>query len=122
MKSKARIVPKVRLNKVRVYNKVDNDDLGLFAAKEWKSLIDPYTPHDTGRTKESAKITPWHIKYDPVDPNTGRHYAKKIYYSRFTKFKKVNSPYASWNWDQAAVQAGEKAELYRKINAYLRKK
>lgn len=110
---------RVDLNEPKIINKVTNDNFGLYVAKEWKKLINPYTPRDTGRTQETAVVSPWTIVYNPVDPITGKKYAIKIYYGVDIRFKKIHNPFATHHWDKAAEQAGKKTDLYRELNAHL---
>lgn len=110
---------KVELNEHKILNKVTNDNFGLKVAIEWLKLIGPYTPRDTGRTEEGAIAFPWEIYYNPVNPDTGEHYAQKIYYGVNINFQKTYNPYATHHWDMAAEQAGEKTELYNIINNQL---
>lgn len=112
---------KVDFNYPKILQKVTGHELGTFVATEWKKLINPYTPYDTGRTQNTAEISPWHIRYNPVDPEKGTHYAQKIYYGENIKFKKIHNPYATHHWDRAAEQAGQKETLYKKVNEYLHK-
>lgn len=136
-----KILSKITLNEEQIINKVTNDRFGLKAATEWKKLIDPFTPRRTGRTVESAEVEPFRIKYDPIDqkdqywlgePITGKHYGKKIYYEEsstyfHTAFRyppwcpaPMHNPFSTGKWDEAAVKAGKKTELYRTLNNALR--
>lgn len=116
-----RVNVRVDLNYPQIENKVTNDNFGLSAATEWKKLINPYTPRDTGRTEETAVVAPWTIIYNPVDPFTGRHYAQEIYNGIYTNFQKTHNPYATHHWDIAAEHAGKKTDLYRTLNGILHK-
>lgn len=110
---------RVDLNEPKIMAKVTNDTFGLYAAKQWKNLISPYTPRDTGQLEDTAQVQPWIIIYDPVNPKNGYHYAQKVYYGVDLNFQTTNNPYATHHWDKAAEQAGKKADLYRELNAYL---
>lgn len=133
----------VSLNEQQILNKVMNDDFGLKAATEWKDILDPFTPRRTGRTVETAEVTPWQIKYDPVaqidqywlgEIPSGEHYGKKIYYENREDYFHTSFHYPQWcpapfhnplstgKWDKAAEEAGKKKELYSRLNAYLRSK
>lgn len=116
-----RVDVRVDLNLLKIREKVINDRFGFTAAKEWKKLINPYTPRDTGRTEETAVVSPWTITYNPVDPVTGDHYASDIYYGDWLNFQKTHNPYATHHWDRAAEQAGKKTDLYRTLNGILHK-
>lgn len=111
---------KITLNETKIKNKITNDKFGQIAAEEWKKLINPYTPRDTGRTEDEAIVSPWTITYNPVDPDTGVHYAQKIYYGESINFHKTYNPYATHHWDKAAEQAGQKSNLYRVLNSKLK--
>lgn len=96
------------LNKPQIINKVTNDRFGLLVSNEWKRLIDPYTPRDTGIMQETAKVNPWQIHY--IQP-----YSTYVYYGKDFMFKKKN-PYATYEWDVAAANAGQKDKLARTLN------
>lgn len=102
---------RVDLNEAQIMSKVENDRLGLFAAQEWKRLIDPYTPRDTGTMQDTAKLSPWAILYDTK-------YAKYVYYGYDMNFQHKN-PYSTYRWDKAAANAGQVDKLTRILNAAL---
>ena len=102
---------KIQFNEKQILNKVTNDGLGLFIAQEWKRLIDPYTPHDTGTMETTAKIKPFEIFY-------GVPYAEYHYYGEGKNFQK-NNPYSAAFWDKKAAYAGQTDKLTRTINNYL---
>lgn len=110
---------RVDLNEPKIISKITNDNFGLYAAKQWKKLINPYTPRDTGQLEETAKVTPWTITYDPTNPLNGYHYAKKVYNDVWLNFQTTHNPYATHHWDMAAEEAGQKSNLYRELNSYL---
>lgn len=101
----------VKLNEAKIKDKVTNDKLGLFVANEWKRLIDPYTPRDTGTLMQSAKLRPFEIFYD-------QKYATRVYYGKTFEFQQKN-PCSTYEWDIAAANAGQTNKLYRIINSYL---
>lgn len=101
----------VKLNEAKIKDKVTNDKFGLFVANEWKRLIDPYTPRDTGTLMQSAKVQPFQIYY-------GQKYASVVYYGKNFKFQHKN-PYSTYEWDIVATNAGQTNKLYRIINNYL---
>lgn len=105
------IVVNVNLNEQQIAEKLQNTRLGLFVANEWKRLIDPYTPRDTGTMQDTAKITAWTITYDTK-------YARYVYYGKNMNFQKKN-PYSTYEWDKAAASAGQLNKLTRTINAAL---
>lgn len=101
----------IQLNEGQILKKVTNDTFGLFMAKEWKRLIDPYTPRDTGTMQDTAQIRPFEIFY-------GVPYATYNYYGKNKHFQR-NNPYSTSQWDQAAAQAGQTDKLVRTVNNYL---
>lgn len=106
------ITVRIHLSEEQFAKKVQNNRFGLFTAQEWKRLIDPYTPRDTGTMQDTAKITPWTITYDTK-------YAKYVYYGKRMNFKH-NNPYSTYEWDNAAANAGQQDKLTRTLNAALR--
>lgn len=111
---------RIDLNEPKIYEKVTNDRFGFLAAEEWKRLIDPYTPRDTGKLEETATVSPWKITYNPLNSENGYVYAKKVYYGEELNFQKTHNPYATHHWDKAAERAGQKTKLYSKLNEILR--
>lgn len=114
-----RVDVRVDLNYPRIENKVTNDNFGLTAAKEWKKLINQYTPRDTGRLEETAIVEPWKIIYAPANPQNGFVYANRVYNGIGLNFQITHNPYATHHWDRAAEQAGKKTDLYRTLNGIL---
>lgn len=104
----------VKLNHRKIIEKVTNDTFGYYVSHEWKRLINPYTPRDTGAMQDTAIEEPFRIRY--IQP-----YSERIYHGSDYNFQK-NNPYSTAYWDIAAVQAGQKAKLYRTLNNYLRSK
>lgn len=133
----------VKLNMPRILNKVENDRFGMVVAKEWKRLIDPYTPHRDGLLETNITIKPFTIIYkspyshymyygvpyvDPLYKVSGftsdggvtwfsRPGVKKVPDTgkRFNYSKDPNQ-FATDHWDQKAAQAGQKDKLYRVLN------
>ena len=70
---------RIDLNELQILQKVTNDRFGLFVSNEWKRLIDPYTPRDTGTMQDSASLNPWHIHYK-------QKYAERVYYGKDMTF------------------------------------
>lgn len=99
---------RIDLNEPQILAKVTNDRFGLLVAKEWKRLIDPYTPRDTGTMQDTAKVSPWEIHYI-------QKYSARVYYGKGYNFKKKN-PYSTYEWDVAAVNAGQGDKLARTLN------
>ena len=105
---------RIDLNEPKILAKVQNDRFGLFVSNEWKRMIDPYTPRDTGTMQDTAKKEPWRIIYDAKASN-GKSYASAVYYGFNMNFQKKN-PYSTYEWDIAAEKAGQKDKLYRTLN------
>ena len=99
---------RIDLNEQQIINKVKNDRFGLLVSNEWKRLIDPYTPRDTGTMQGSARVHPWRIHYTA-------NYSLYVYYMRDATFKKKN-PYSTYEWDVAAANAGQVDKLTRTLN------
>lgn len=130
---------RIDLNEPKIRQKVTSDRFGLFVSNEWKRLIDPYTPKDTGIMQGSAKLRPWEIEYiQPysayqyygevyVDPATGasgfltdegwksHRGVKKVPSGRPLEYQK-NNPYSTDHWDIKAAEAGQLNKLYRTLN------
>lgn len=99
---------KINLNEPRIREKATSDRFGLFVSNEWKRLIDPYTPRDTGTMQDTATLNPWQIHYKTK-------YATRIYYGEDFNFQKKN-PYSTYEWDIKAEKAGQLDKLYRTLN------
>lgn len=107
----------IKLDESKIKRKVTNNELGLYVAKTWKDIIDPYTPRNTGRLMQNVSLSvPFQIHYK-VD------YASKVYYNvngvTFHQVGVGRNPYATQEWDKAAANAGQTNKLYRAINNYL---
>ena len=103
---------RIDLDEPKILAKVQNDRFGMLVSNEWKRLIDPYTPRDTGIMEESAKKYPFKIHY--IQP-----YSARVYYGRGFKFQKKN-PYSTYEWDVEAAEAGQIDKLTRTLNNALR--
>jgi hypothetical protein len=99
---------RIDLNEPKILAKVNGGRFGLFVSNEWKRLIDPYTPRDTGTMQGSARVKPWEIHYTA-------NYSEYVYYMSNARFQKKN-PYSTYEWDIAAEKAGQKDKLYRILN------
>ena len=102
---------RVELNEQQIVKKVTNDKFGLLAATEWKRLIDPYTPRDTGMLEGNVALRPFEIHYQSP-------YSIYDYYGTGKTFQKKN-PYSTDHWDRAAEGAGQKDKLCRILNSAL---
>ena len=107
---------RIDLNEPRIVSKVTGDRFGLFVSQEWKRLIDPYTPKDTGAlmgvTGQTVDVKPFELHYKSK-------YAERVYYGSDMNFQKKN-PFSTYEWDIAAERAGQKDKLYRTLNSALR--
>ncbi len=99
---------RIDLNEPKILEKVTGDRFGLLVSNEWKRLIDPYTPRDTGVMQDTAVLGAFYIHYKTP-------YATRIYYGEGFNFQKKN-PYSTYEWDVKAEQAGQKDKLYRTLN------
>ena len=103
---------RIDLNEPRIREKVTSDRFGRLVSLEWKRLIDPYTPLDTGVlmgiTGQTVDIQPFKLYYKSK-------YAEYVYYGSDMNFQKKN-PYSTYEWDVAAEMAGQKDKLYRTLN------
>lgn len=137
----------VKLNVPRILDKVENDRFGMFLAREWKRLINPYTPHRTGNLERNVQYRPFEIEYmspyshyqyegnlyvDPLYKVGGftrdggitwfsRPGIKKVPTSTPLNYLKDHNPQATDHWDQAAEKAGQKEKLIEAANDYLRR-
>lgn len=104
---------RVDLNEPKILQKITSDKFGLLVSNEWKRLIDPYTPRDTGVlmgiTGQTVDILPFKLHYKS-------RYAERVYYGYNLNFQKKN-PYSTYEWDKAAERAGQKDKLYRILNS-----
>lgn len=110
---------KIDIDDERVRQKVQSRQFGLLVANEWKRLIDPYTPRDTGQLIGefgNVSIEPFQIVYNSS-------YASPVYYNQrgavFVTSGTGRNPYATDHWDEKAAEAGQLNKLYRTINAEL---
>lgn len=103
---------RIDLNEPQILSKVTNERVGLFVSQEWKRLIDPYVPRDTGMlmgaSGQTVDILPFKLYYK--EP-----YAEYVYYGKNMTFKHKN-PYSTYEWDKAAANAGQLDKLTRIIN------
>lgn len=95
--------------------KLQSDDFGLFVANEWKRLLDPFTPRDTGELMGEKGPT---VDIKPFEIHYNAPYAERVYFSEGWEFKKKNL-FATDHWDEAAIAAGQQEKLEKTINAAL---
>lgn len=131
----------IKLDERRVYGKVHSNRFGKYVALEWKRLIDPYTPRDTGMLQTNIRIEPFRIEYKSpyahymyegeiyVDPElkVGGFYSstygwfsrpnvKKIPSGRSFNYSKSKNPSATDHWDEVAAKSGQLNKLYQTLN------
>ena len=106
---------RIDLNEPKILAKVTSDRFGRLVSLEWKRLLDPYTPRDTGTMQDTAQIQPWQIIYRGAKTSNGKYYAAYVYYGYDFNFQHKN-PYSTYEWDAAAEKAGQKDKLYRTLN------
>lgn len=103
---------RIDLNEPRIREKVTSDRFGRLVSLEWKRLLDPYTPLDSGvlmgKVGQTVDILPFKLHYKSK-------YAEPVYYGYDMNFQKKN-PYSTYEWDIAAEKAGQKDKLYRTLN------
>lgn len=99
---------RIDLNEPQIIQKVMSDKFGLTVSTEWKRLLNPYTPRDTGVMEDTARLYPWQIHYLP-------RYSAYVYYGSYMNFQK-NNPYSTYEWDIKAAEAGQLDKLYRTLN------
>ena len=99
---------RIDLNEPRILEKVQGNRFGLLVSNEWKRLIDPYTPRDTGTMQNTAVLGAFNIHYKTP-------YATRIYYGKGYNFQKKN-PYSTYEWDIKASESGQLDKLYRTLN------
>jgi hypothetical protein len=103
---------RIDLNEPRILEKVQSDRFGLLVSNEWKRLIDPYTPRDTGVlmgiTGQTVDIQPFELHYKSK-------YADRVYHGYNMNFQKKN-PYSTYEWDIKASESGQLDKLYRTLN------
>lgn len=138
---------KVILNEPKIIYKVQNPQFGLFLAKEWKRLINPWTPNREGNLERNVVYRPFEIEY--ISPYSHYQYNGMLYVDPlykvggFTKdggitwfsrpgIKKVatttplnylkdHNPLATDHWDQAAEKAGQTEKLAKAATLYLQR-
>ena len=111
----------VKFDKKKIEQKVTNDKFGLFVSNEWKRLIDPYTPRDTGVlmgvTGQTVDIQPFKLHYKSK-------YAEIVYENskgfKFITQGSGRNPCATDHWDIKAAQCGQLNKLYRTLNNALK--
>ena len=102
----------IKLNEKDFLRVVDNDNFGLLEAQEWKRLISPFTPRRTGTLEDTAIVKPWKIEY--IQP-----YASVVYNGTNFNFRRDANPYATYEWDNAAINAGQDDKLIRAAQKYI---
>ena len=138
---------KAQINFDKIKKKIEGDEIGKFAAHEWKRLINPYTPHRDGKLERNVQYKPWEIIYkspyaqyiyggslyvDPLyqvggfTPDGGvtffsRPGIKKINSGRPLKYNKEHNPKATQKWDEAAMRDGQYKRLANALQGWVNK-
>lgn len=99
---------RIDLNEPRILEKVQSDRFGRYVSLEWRRLLDPYTPRDTGTMQDTTVLGAFNIHYKTP-------YATRIYYGKGYNFQKKN-PYSTYEWDIKASESGQLDKLYRTLN------
>ena len=136
---------RIEIDMPKVLNKVQNDEFGMFLIREWKRLINPYTPHRVGLLEERVLYEPFKMTYtapyarymyggeiyvDPIFKASGftkdggihwksRRDVDKIPSGRHFNYSKDKNHQATDHWDKAAEKAGQKDKLIDAANLYL---
>lgn len=139
------VTVRIDLDEAGILKRVQNEKFGMLAANEWKRLIDPYTPHDTGTLQSNVIIRPFEIEYNSryahyiytgevyVDPlfNVGGFYSpnygwwsrpgikKKASGRSFKHFNTNTNPNATDHWDEVAANSGQLDKLSRTLTSAL---
>ena len=100
----------IDINVGRLVKKVNNNELGLYAATSWHRLYTPYVPYVTGDLCNTVRLGPWQIHHTVP-------YAHKMYTGRFN-FTRDLHPLASRKWDKAA-QSTQKRKLIRELQEFI---
>lgn len=103
---------RIELSEYDFLRVVDNDNFGLYAAQEWKRLISPFTPRRTGTLEDTAIVNPWKIEY--IQP-----YASVVYNGTNFNFRRDANPYATHEWDNAAINAGQGEKLIKAAQKFI---
>lgn len=128
---------RVNIDGEKIAERLTNDRFGRLVSTEWKRLIDPYTPWDTGQLMQNVEILPFALHYkqpyahyiytgevyvDPVykvggfyDPMYGwwsRPGVEKVPSGRsFAHFNTNHNPNATDHWDEVAAMSGQLDKL-----------
>ena len=114
---------RIDLNEPKIREKVTSDRFGKLVSNEWKRLIDPYTPRDTGllmgASGNTVDILPFKLHYK--EPYAEYQYKGISKNGKTFDYQKKN-PFSTDHWDIKAAQAGQLNKLYQTLNDYLRKR
>lgn len=104
---------KITLDKPKIIDKVTNARFGKHASETWYNYLKPYTPRDTGELEKNIEFKPFQIHYK-------QPYAVYAYYGRGKNFQTKVNPYATYEWDEKAAQAGQLSKLAQALTESLR--
>lgn len=104
---------KTQLDTSEVFRKTEGDELGLFAAHEFRRLCDDYVPMRTGQLAElNVRYSPWEIEY--YAPYASAVYNRKKAVKFSTEFHKKACKY----WDKAALRDGKGEILINSMQSW----
>lgn len=139
---------KIKLDENKIRERWENEEVGLETARQWKRLIDPYTPYDKGNLQYNSKTKPYEIIYKQpyahymytgtvyVDPvyNVGGFYSEGYGWWSRPNVKKIPSnpprsfnyntskhPQATDHWDYVAAKNGQADKLAQRLSEYLQR-
>lgn len=103
---------KLNIDIDKLTNTVAGDEIGLYTAKEWKRLIDQFTPFRTGNLMNNVTIRPWEITYNAP-------YASEVYnadgiHGKAKNFNTNLHPLAGPRWSERA-QPSEISKLIHSV-------
>lgn len=127
----------IKLDEAKIKDKVTNDQFGMQVSREWKRLIDKFTPRKTNMLIQNYQLLPFAIWYKEnhshyiymgekyIDPDYGvgafyspgygfwsRPGVKKIPSGQKLEFEGQGTDH----WDEKAAKAGQLNKLYRTLN------
>ena len=112
----SKVEVKVNLSLIQkdISEPLNSNKFGLFLAQDWKRLISPYTPRRDGTLEDTAQVKPFEIEYQVG-------YDFYVYYGETFNFRRDSNPCATFKWDKAAENAGQKDKLVSSANKWLGK-
>ena len=130
---------KVEIDARGMADSIEHDrGFGMYAAQEWRRLIEPYVPFETGTLRQSVTVEPWEFTYNapyahymyegevygpnyPISQNgvqVGFFSTPNRLKSKTGKRLKYKNPQASAKWDEAAAPT-QLPKLVSSLQAYV---